>query len=263
MKSAVALTPVECDDPRSSRPGNIRSGRRPKANSLKRKLASRIGDFARAVRAFVVDLRRAGKEQGLSGAWSEFREWIIYPVFRHGRVVVMEQDLDTLRNDPPPAGVEIRRFSGPDWSALGEIANERTRARFRRAAARGRICFVAWRGEHPIGYVWMSERTEPDLELYPLPLPPDAVYGWDVFVIPAERGRRIGPALVSARMQYAREQGFRSSWRVIAPDNTASFRAVQKTSREDIRVLGELWYVRVLGQVYAQGRLRPSSRVDP
>lgn len=208
-------------------------------------------------RAFVADVAEAWRSSGARAAWNEFREWVVYPIFRHGRVVVIAQEMDALAQNSPPPGVEVRPFAGTDWSPLVEIANQRTRARFRRAAARGRICFVAWRGRRPIGYVWLSERIDPDLELYPLPLPEDAVYGWDVYVTPDERGRGIAPALIGARLRYARDRGFRTSWRAIAPDNAASFGAVRKTSRDGMQIVGELSYARVLGRVFARGSLRP------
>ena len=112
-----------------------------------------------------------------------------------------------------------------------------------------------------IGYVWLSDRIDPDLEMHPLPLTPGAVYGWDVYVVPDERGKKIGPALVSARLQYARERGYRTSWRVIALDNRASFRAVRKTAPGELRTRGELWYVRILGRVFAWQR--PLRDPDP
>lgn len=227
------------------------AGRRPDPHFLRYLPAS--------LRPLFRDVAATWRHDGRGAAWKELREWLVFPLFRHGRVVVMEQDIAETPDGPNPPGVEIRRFTGPDWSPLAGIANERTRATFARRVARGRICFVAWRGDLPVGYVWLSERTDPDLELYPLPLPPDAVYGWDVYVDATERGNGIGPALINARLRYARAQGFRTSWRVIAPDNDAMFRAVRKASRTDLRIFGEMRYARVLGRVFA--RIEP--RADP
>jgi ribosomal protein S18 acetylase RimI-like enzyme len=96
--------------------------------------------------------------------------------------------------------------------------------------ARGRHCLIAWRNEQPVGYTWVSAGIGPDVSVWPLPFqfPSDAAYLWNLYVLPSERSSGIGTALARARLQLARELGFREGWRMVAPTNRASLRTVQK-----------------------------------
>jgi len=205
-------------------------------------MKNRLGKYVTDVRTFPHDASLAWRLEGWSGVWSELRERTIYRLVRTGHFVVIEQDLASFRSTPAPSGVRIGLVTQDEWPRLGEIVGSRRLARYREHASRGRVCVGAWRGDRPIGYTWISDRMEADVEVYPLPLPADAAYLWDLYVIPAERSNGVGSALVSARLQYARDQGFRAGWRMISPRNTASLRTLSKTSGEGTRIRGELRY---------------------
>jgi GNAT superfamily N-acetyltransferase len=203
--------------------------------------------------AFYRDVARAWQEGGGRSAWTELREWIVFPVARHGRLLLIEQQLAAVPDVPSVPGVRITPFAGPHWSLLAPIANERTRRRFQRAAARGRICLIAWRGDRPVGCTWLSPRTEWDLEQFVLALPPHTTYGWNTFVSADERGAGIGSALMHARLTHSRDLGYRASWGLVDPENRVSLRTIEKISSADTRVLGELRYVKVLSWFHARG----------
>jgi GNAT superfamily N-acetyltransferase len=182
----------------------------------------------------------------MRASWAVVRDHTVGRVFQHGRVRVVEQRLDLVADVPPPSGLTIAPYAGPDWAPLARFSPPYSAARFRRAVARGRTCLVAWRDGRAVGYTWISDRLETDLEVFPLVLPADAAYGWNLRVDPAERSGGIGSALVSARLVWARARGYRRMYRVVAPDNAASLRTVAKTAGTGTRVLGTLHYVRLL-----------------
>lgn len=209
---------------------------------------SRLHNFSRAV-------ARVVRERGLPGVWTEVRARTIHRVYRRWRLLVLEQDLATVVETPVPPGVEIRTFTGPDWSPLARLVGDRKFRRVLQRAAAERTCIVAWRDGRPIGYTWLSEVIEPALEIYPLVLPSDVAYEWDLYVSRAERNRGVGAALASANSRLARERGFHRIWRVIAPENARSLRAVGKTS-PGARLVGEIVQVKILGSFH--GRFIPA-----
>ena len=210
----------------------------------------------------VADLDDASRARGWAGALGELRAAVQFRIFRHGEVLVIEQDLERVGSPEPPEGVEIRICNSEvDWAALTSIANRRTRDRFRRASARGRICLAAWRGERPVGYTWLSARMDPDLETFPLPLPDDGLYGWDLYVDPAERRFGIGSALTSARLSHAKALGHRVGWRAIDIDNRGSVGTVRNTAGDGVRIVGRFRYVKIFGWI--RGRMLPSELDSP
>jgi GNAT superfamily N-acetyltransferase len=179
----------------------------------------------------------------------------VHPIYRRRRFLVLEHDLLPTVEGVAPPGVEIRPLADRDWHRLRQLITTRGVRRFRRRAARGRTCLLAWRDRRPIGHGWISERTDPDVESYPIPLPPDAVYVWDLYIAPGERNRGLGGALSAARFQHARERGFRRAWHFVTPDNAAALRAARKATRGTVRELGSVTFVRVLGRVRARYEL--------
>ncbi len=160
-------------------------------------------------------------------------------------LMVIEQRLDELEPRGAPAGVEIRPLEGsPDQ--LSSILTSRARERFDARLLANRICLVAWRGEDPVGYTWISPAIDPRVEELPLALPPDAAYMWDLFVLRSERGSGIGSALTSARLEWGRQAGYAKGWRAISPTNRPSIRTAEKTGR--MQVLGEIRIRRTFGR---------------
>ncbi len=221
------------------------------------RLNARLGSnkFLLDALTFPAAARRAWRHAGAAGAWVELRQRTLDRVYVRSRLLVIEQDLDGATDVPPPSGVTIRRAGSGDIERLATLASPLTMARLRRAASRGRTCLVALRGGRPVGYTWISARLDPDLERYPLPLPPNAAYLWDLYVVPEERDRGIGSALVSARLRHARVAGFRVGWRAIEDGNLASLRTLARTGGRSARVVGELSVEKILRRVRARFHL--------
>lgn len=215
-----------------------------------------MGKYLHDLRTLPPDALLAWRQRGWDGVRVEIFSRTLDRVVRFGRRLVVEQELANFREVPPPEGVRIDPFMG-DWSRLGEISTRRELDRFRHNAARGRTCLVAWRAGRPIGYTWISDTMEPATEFYRIPLPADSAYLWDLWVVPAERGSGVGSALVAARLRHARDRGFRSGWRVIAPGNRASLRTLEKTSGSGTKMLGELVYLKIGRRVMM--RFRPTA----
>jgi GNAT superfamily N-acetyltransferase len=76
------------------------------------------------------------------------------------------------------------------------------------------------------------------------------VYLWDSYVLPAERGRGIGSALVAERLGIARGLGYAEAWRMIAPRNAASLRTLRAGG--PVQVVGEIRFVQLLGSLRAR-----------
>jgi len=197
------------------------------------------------------DALGAWRREGATGLRTELAERTIRRVWRRSHMLVIAQDLAACAVAPTPPGVAVRPFEG-DWSALAGITTARQRAGFAHAVARGRHCLVAWHEGRPLGYTWLSERMERDVEFHELPLAADAVYLWNLWVLPSARNLGIGSALVSARLRLALDLGYREGWRMVAPDNAPSLRTVAKTAGTGTRLVAEL-YVRKLG---ARARVR-------
>jgi GNAT superfamily N-acetyltransferase len=194
---------------------------------------------------------------GMSGVWAALADRTIHRVLRTGHVMIYAQNLHSAPVVPEPPGVAIRPLGENDWPGLSKIVTQRSLALFRTLATNGRYGLVAWRGSEVIGYGWVAETIGPDVTACPLAMPPYAAYLWDLYVIPAERSNGVGSALASARLQLARDLGFREGWRMIAPSNAASLRTLAKTG-SDTRTVGELRYIKVFASVHTRFSPSPS-----
>jgi GNAT superfamily N-acetyltransferase len=216
----------------------------------------RLAKYARDCKTFPGDAVLAYQRGGARDVWEELARRTLQRLVQVGRCVVFAQPLDRLPEIPPPEGVSISLMNEAGCDALVPLVSQRELDRFRVRLANGRHCFVAWRGIRPIGYAWVADRVGPDVTVVPLPLPPDAAYLWDLYVLPAERCNGIGSALASARCQLARARGFREGWRMIAPSNHASIRTLVR-SGPGARVVGEMRYIKLITRMYV--RFTPST----
>ena len=185
-----------------------------------------------------------------TSSWSGVKNLLPYgSVYRGGKLLVIEQDLERVHSVSPPEDVEIELFDG-DVSRLFSILPTATREAFNARFAAGRSCLLASRSSNVVGYTWLSPRIDSDIEFLPLALPDDAVYLWDLFVPRNERGGGIGSALTGARLALAKQWGFRFGWRAVSPENKPSMRTVEKTGGS--QVLGELSWYQLFGRSHAK-----------
>lgn len=210
----------------------------------------RLARFAGHWRGFPGAARRAYRVGGMSELGQLVADRSVHLLFRRDRMVVVAQALDSVREAATPVGVRITIATREDFGLLTELASASDIELFRGRHEAGRTCLFAWRAGRPIGYTWFSERMGTDVTVCTLPLPPNAAYLYDLFVLPSERSSGVGSALVSARLRLARDRGFTEGWRMISIGNHASLRTVEKTSGPGTRVVGEMRYVKVLDRVY-------------
>jgi GNAT superfamily N-acetyltransferase len=211
------------------------------------KLSRWIGDVRSLPHDAALAFRRGGRRE----LWAALAHPSLYCVCRHGHLRIIAQALDSFRKVPPPANVRITRAVPADWPALSAIVTRRELNGFARRLGEGMTGLIAWRAHRPIGYTWLTSRLLPFVTPCPIALPGNAAYLFDLYVLPSERSGGIGSALVSARLELAREEGFEEGWRLVSPDNAASLRTIEKTAGGGIRVVGDLRYVKVLSKVYS------------
>lgn len=207
-----------------------------------------MNKYVRDAVTFPRDAGAAWKNAGAPGVWREVRVRTFDRVSRRGLALLLEHALVDLPQLPLPEGVHIAPFAGPDWSAFLELTTAARIEKFKKRIARGRECLVAWRGDRPVGFTWISTRMDRDIETYALSLPADTTYHWDLYVASSERGNGLGTALAFARLHHSRDHDFRAGWRLIDVDNRASQRTAQKTAGPGTRVIGEVRYLSIFGR---------------
>jgi GNAT superfamily N-acetyltransferase len=210
-----------------------------------------VNKYVRDVVTFPRDATAAWRHAGAPAVWRELRMRTFDRISRSGLALLLEHVVADVPHLPLPEGVRIAPFAGPDWSPFLSLTTPKRIDRFRTRIARGRECLVAWRGERPVGFTWISTKMERDIETYALSLPADATYHWDLYVASEERGSGVGTALAFARLHHAHEHSYRIGWRLIDIDNWSSQRGAQKTATASTRVIGELRYNSFLGRSWS------------
>ncbi|MEO8090881.1 MAG: GNAT family N-acetyltransferase [Gemmatimonadales bacterium] len=216
----------------------------------------------RALRKYVSDLEafpqdavRAWRSAGAAGVWLETRRRTFDRAGGYSRYLVVEADLSTTRDIPVPDGVEIRPFTGDDWTLLGDMAGHRLTKCFAAAAGSGRVCLVAWRGSTAVGHIWFSPAIEQRYENFALPLPSEAIYLWQIQVSRSERRKGVGAALGSCGLRAARQQGNRLAWMITRSDNLAAQRSLASVASS--RVVGTLTRIKVRSWMHTRFLLLP------
>jgi GNAT superfamily N-acetyltransferase len=211
---------------------------------------TRLARYIRECRSFPADARIAWSTQGWRGVWDALARRTLRKVLRTDRMILFAQDLDDLPAVSPPDGVTVTPLRPRELPMLAYLVSGRDLEDFRGLLSAGRSAVVAWRNGRAVGYAWLADRLGPDVTRCPIPLPESAAYVWDLYVVPAERCRGVGSALVAARLDLAREKGYQEVWRMIAPDNLPSLRTLRAGGAT--RVVGEIRFVQMLGVMRAR-----------
>jgi hypothetical protein len=110
-----------------------------------------------------------------------------------------------------PEGITIGPGNEADTMAAADMrlrdAAEHVHAEFRDRLRRGKICFVAKRGDEVVGCDWVGSCYDHEGPVRIEPGPGEALCS-DAFVAISARGRRIHTALQNAMMVWAKENGF-------------------------------------------------------
>ena len=185
--------------------------------------------------------------EGGRGLWRTLADRTLVRVIRHGRLVVIAQELGRTTPVAAPAGTVVTPFDGP-LDRLAPIVDRRRRDLFAQWTSEGARALVAWQDDVPVGYTWILPKMVPFLSALGLTLPAGAAYLCDLYVPPRHRSAGIGSALVSARLALAHDLGYREGWRAVAPANAPSLRTVDKTAGSGTRILGEVRFVALFGR---------------
>lgn len=204
------------------------------------------------------DAARAWRSAGAAGVWLELRRRTLDRAAGYSHYLVLEADLSAIREIPMPDGLEIRRFTGPDWFLLGDLVGHRLTRCFARAAEAGRICLVAWRGSTAVGYIWFSPEIDQRYESMELPMPSDAIYLWQLQVAQSERRRGVGAALVSFGLLMATGWGYRRSWMITRSDNLAAQSTI--ASLAPTRVLGSVSRIKLTSWMHTRFLALPTAQ---
>jgi ribosomal protein S18 acetylase RimI-like enzyme len=210
----------------------------------------RIRKYLTDVATLPGDAAASWRTAGPAGVWTEIRRRTVDRAGGYVRYIVLEADLDEFRRVPPPEGVAIRPFAGPDWSVLGGLVSRRLAPIFTAALAARRTCLVAWHGSEAVGYIWFSPVVEERYENFLLPLPPDTIYLWQIQVARSSRCKGLGRALISAGFELAVEQGARRSLMITGRTNTAAQKAVAAITTS--RVLGTISRVKIASWMHTR-----------
>jgi ribosomal protein S18 acetylase RimI-like enzyme len=204
-----------------------------------------LARYVNDVRTFPGDGIRAWRAGGWTSFKQEIRGRTLDRLGGYVRRFVIESDLSHLvdNTDLPPE-IDIRPFSGPDWTLLGDMGRSRSSQQFADASAAGRLCLVAWKRRQAVGYGWFSPLIQERHESYDLRLPADTIYVSHIEVTRAARGQGIGSALLSRGLRLCVERGFRRSWIIVHPHDFASIGTVVRLSPS--RVLGTVARLKVL-----------------
>jgi GNAT superfamily N-acetyltransferase len=211
---------------------------------------SRLARYVNECRSFPADARIAWSNHGWQGVWDAFARRTLRKLFRRDRMILFAQDLEDLPEVQPPDGVTIARLLPRELPMLTYLVSRRDLEDFRALLAAGRSAVVAWRDGRAVGYAWLAERLGPDVTRCPISLSDTAAYVWDLYVLPAERSRGVGSALVAGRLALARELGYQEVWRMIAPYNLPSLRTLRAGGAT--RVVGEIRFLQMAGVMRAR-----------
>ena len=213
----------------------------------------RLEKYLLDLRTFPADAALGYRREGIRGVWRAVATRSVDRVLRVGRLIVFAHSLDRKLDLSFPPGIRVTRATDEELKLLGPVAGQRDVSRFRALVKNGRHCLIAWRGDQPLGYTWVAAGVGPDIMMWPLPLefPSEAAYLWNLYVLPSERSNGIGTALAQARLQLAKELGFREGWRMVAPSNRPSIRTVEK-SGTGTRIVGELEFVHFMGRTFGR-----------
>jgi GNAT superfamily N-acetyltransferase len=219
-------------------------------------MSDRWRKYLHDARTFPADAAVAWRRERWRGLWETVAQRTLFRVYRSGRLTVYAQPVAAALEVPPPDGVRIAPLSSDDLPALAELVGVLGLERFRTLLACGHRAVVAWRGDRPVGYAWVALTMGKEVSHCDLPLPADAAYLWDLYVIPEERSHGVGTALASGRLRVARECGRREGWRMIERENRPSIRTLMK-SNSGTRVVAEVSFLKILTRM--RSRYRPLS----
>lgn len=202
--------------------------------NLLRQLLCRLGS---SVRAFQTEGWRAGL-LALESTLSRI-------LYQRGEYTVLANDLSGHLAVPDPKAdlVILQATAREELAVLNSMVHPADLARFYSLFDRGSTAFVAFQNSEAVGYGWISPAIDPAVHRVPAPLCPGDACLHDLFVSPAHRRQGIGLALISHRLRFLHDHGYRRAIAVVRKDNLPSLRANKNAG---YRRIGEMTHARLL-----------------
>jgi GNAT superfamily N-acetyltransferase len=193
----------------------------------------------------LADSLRAFRERGLWAGLAELGRTLSRIVYQHAEYVVLANELSQPVLSPSPKpGLVIRQMTHREGLAvLGPITSQADLARFYELFDNRSVVFVAYRDNDLVGYCWISQEADGSVNRLQPPLRKGDAYVHDLFVSLTHRNQGIGKALVSHRLEFLREHGYRRAIAVVLKENTPALKVDNKTGYSQI---GSMSHTRIL-----------------
>jgi GNAT superfamily N-acetyltransferase len=194
----------------------------------------------------LVDSIRTFKEKGVPAGLVTLGRTMARIFYRRDEYVIVANVLSERVPFPNlRSGLVIRQVTTrEEIASLGSIADlANDMERFYKMFDNGSVGFIAWQSDRAVGCCWLSQKIYPSMIRVQVPLRPGDACAHNLFVSPTHRGQGIGQALVSHRLQFLREHGYKRAIAAVLKDNIPALKVDTKTGYTPI---GDMTHTRVL-----------------
>jgi ribosomal protein S18 acetylase RimI-like enzyme len=189
----------------------------------------------------MIDSFRTIKEEGIRSGIAEFGRTIARIFYGRAEYLVLANSLsDRLDGaDPQPEFTICQVTTLEEIEGLGPIADSADMARFHELFESGSMVFIASQNAEVVGYCWVSSGAGQDVNRIAaaLQLEDGDAYVHDLFTSMAHRSKGVGRSLVSHRLRYLREHGYKRAVGAVFANNVPALKVNKKTGYESIGVL--------------------------
>ncbi len=187
---------------------------------------------------------RTFQEQGLRAGLVALGQTILRIFYQQSEYIVIANVLSgrVIQLNPEPDLVIRQIPDREEIAKLSQIANQADVARFYEMFDRGSIAFGAFQNDQIVGCCWASQKTQSVNRVQP-PLRPGDACVHDLFVSPEHRGQKIGRTLISHRLHFLRERGYKRAVGAILKGNAPAFKINEITGHTHI---SEMSHTRIL-----------------
>jgi len=195
---------------------------------------------------YLIDSVRTFQEEGVRAGLERLGQTIARVFYQRAEYIIVANVLSGQAPLPNPGvGLTIRQVTTSEeiakLSSIPDLANNMER--FYRMFDNGSIGFIAFQNDQAVGCAWISQKIDPSMIRVQVPLRPGDACVHNLFVSPTHRGQGIGQALVSHRLQFLREHGYKRAIAAVLKDNIPALKVDKKTGYTPI---GEMTHTRIL-----------------
>jgi GNAT superfamily N-acetyltransferase len=199
-------------------------------------------------RQFLVQLvtsLRAFREEGLRARFLALGQTILRIFYQKGEYVIPASVLsDQVTQLDSRPDLVIRQISDREKTAeLSRIADPTDMVRLYEMFDYRSVVLGAFQNDQIIGYCWFSHKVDQSLHRVQPPLQLGDACVHDLFVSPEHRNQQIGRALISHRLHFLHERGYRRAVVAVAKGNAPAFKINKMTGHTQI---GEMSHTRIL-----------------